>query len=116
MIRMRDITQMCFSSNVEGIVANEIEQSFYSVYSYSRIESIKHALIFLLLLFHLQGQSFLLKLSKNLETIIIKLFVIKVLVQVTIRHNYTTSWRNSHAGDLITCHQQLVKKIMVVYL
>ena len=35
---------MCFSSNVAGIMANKIEQSFYSVYSYSGIESIKHAL------------------------------------------------------------------------
>ena len=35
---------MCFSSNVAGIMANKIEQSFYSVYSCSGIESIKHAL------------------------------------------------------------------------
>ena len=41
----RDITQMCFSSNVAGIVANRIEQSFYSAYSYFGIEPIKHALI-----------------------------------------------------------------------
>ena len=41
---MRDITQLCSSSNLAGIVANKIEQSFYSVYSYSGIESIKHAL------------------------------------------------------------------------
>ena len=40
----RDIAQMCFSSNLTGIVANKIEQSFYSVYSYSGIESIEHAL------------------------------------------------------------------------
>ena len=39
----RDITQLCFPSNLAGIVANKIEQSFYSVYSYSGIESIKHA-------------------------------------------------------------------------
>ena len=26
----RDITQLCFSSNVAGIVANKTEQSFYS--------------------------------------------------------------------------------------
>ena len=39
-----DITQLCFYSNLAGIVANKIEQSFYSVYSYSGIESIKHAL------------------------------------------------------------------------
>ena len=41
----RDITQLCFSSNLAGIVANKIEQSFYSVYSYSRIESIEHTLV-----------------------------------------------------------------------
>ena len=40
----RDIAQMCFSSNLTGIVANKIEQSFYSVYSYSGIEAIEHAL------------------------------------------------------------------------
>ena len=40
----RDITRLCFSSNLAGIVANNIEQSFYSVYFYSGIESIKHAL------------------------------------------------------------------------
>ena len=40
----RDITQLYFSSNLAGIVANKIEQSFYSVYSYSGIESIEHAL------------------------------------------------------------------------
>ena len=39
----RDITQLCFSSNLTGIVANKIEQSFYSVYSYSGIESIERA-------------------------------------------------------------------------
>ena len=43
MIGTRDTTQMCFSSNVAGIVVNKIEQSFYSVYSNSGIESIKHA-------------------------------------------------------------------------
>ena len=37
-------TRLCFSSNVTGIVVNEIEQKFYSVYSYSGIESIEHAL------------------------------------------------------------------------
>ena len=40
----RDITQLYFSSNFTGIVANKIEQSFYSVYSYSRIDSIGRAL------------------------------------------------------------------------
>ena len=40
-----DITLVCFSSNLVRIVANKIEQSFYSVYSYSGIESIEHALI-----------------------------------------------------------------------
>ena len=40
----RDIAQLCFSSNLTGIVANKIEQSFYSVYSYSGIESIEHVL------------------------------------------------------------------------
>ena len=40
----RDIAQLCFSSNLTGIVANKIEHSFYSVYSYSRIKSIQHAL------------------------------------------------------------------------
>ena len=40
----RDIAQLCFSSNLTGIMDNEIEQSFYSVYS--RIESIEDALIF----------------------------------------------------------------------
>ena len=40
----RDITRLSFSSNLAGIVANKIKQSFYSVYSYSGIESIKHAL------------------------------------------------------------------------
>ena len=40
----RDIAQLCFSSNLTGIVANKIEQSFYSVYSYSGIESSEHAL------------------------------------------------------------------------
>ena len=34
----RDITQLCFSSLLAGTVANQIEQSFYSVYSYSGIE------------------------------------------------------------------------------
>ena len=40
----REITQLCFSSNFAGIVANKIEQSFYSVCSYSEIESIERAL------------------------------------------------------------------------
>ena len=42
----RDITQLCFSSNLAGIVANKIEQSFYSCLFLSRsgIESIEHAL------------------------------------------------------------------------
>ena len=40
----KDITRLCFSSNLAGIVANKIEQSFYSVYYYSGIESIEHAL------------------------------------------------------------------------
>ena len=40
----RDITQLCCSSNLAGIVANQIEQSFYSVYSYSGIDSIERAL------------------------------------------------------------------------
>ena len=44
MTAARDITQLCFSSNLAGIVANKIEQSFYSVYSYSGIESIECAL------------------------------------------------------------------------
>ena len=38
----RDITQLCCSPNFAGIVKNE--QSFYSVYSYSGIESIERAL------------------------------------------------------------------------
>ena len=41
---VKDITQLCFSSNLAGIVANKIKQNFYSVYSYSGIESIKHTL------------------------------------------------------------------------
>ena len=41
---VRDITQLCISSNLAGIVANKIEQSFYSVYSYSRKVSIECAL------------------------------------------------------------------------
>ena len=40
----RDIIQLCFSSNLAGTVANKIEQNSYSVYSYSGIESIEHAL------------------------------------------------------------------------
>ena len=38
----RDITQLCFSSNLAVVVANKIGQFFYSVYSYSGIESIEH--------------------------------------------------------------------------
>ena len=34
---------MTGASNLAEIVANKIEQSFYSVYSYSGIESIEHA-------------------------------------------------------------------------
>ena len=41
MIGTRDITQLCCYSNLAGIMANKIEQSFYSVYSYSEIESIE---------------------------------------------------------------------------
>ena len=44
MTGVRDIAQLCFSSNLARIVASKIEQSFYSVFSYSGIESIKHAL------------------------------------------------------------------------
>ena len=40
----RDITQLCFSSELAGIVSKKVEQSFYSVYSYCGIESIEHAL------------------------------------------------------------------------
>ena len=40
----RDKDQLCCSSNLAGIVSNKIEQSFYSVYSYSGIESIERAL------------------------------------------------------------------------
>ena len=40
----RSITQLCCSPNFAGNVANQIEQSFYSVYSYSGIESIERAL------------------------------------------------------------------------
>ena len=39
----RDITQLGCSPNLAGIVASKIEQSFYSDYSYSGIESIEHA-------------------------------------------------------------------------
>ena len=44
MTGVRDITQLCFSSNFAGIVANKIEQSFYSVYSSIPEESIQHTL------------------------------------------------------------------------
>ena len=30
----RDIAQLCVSSNLTGIVANKIEQRFYSVYKF----------------------------------------------------------------------------------
>ena len=43
MTGVRDITQLCFSSNLTGIVADKIEQSFYSVYSYFGLESIETA-------------------------------------------------------------------------
>ena len=43
MTGVRDITQLCFSSNFVG--TNKIKQSFYSVYSYTGIESIERALI-----------------------------------------------------------------------
>ena len=39
----RNVTQLCCSPNLVVIVANKIEQSFYSVYSYSRREPIEHA-------------------------------------------------------------------------
>ena len=45
MTLVKDITQLCFSFNLAGIVANKIEQNFYSVYSYYGIESIERALI-----------------------------------------------------------------------
>ena len=45
MTLVKDITtQLGFSSNLAGIVANKIEQNCYSVYSYSGIESIERAL------------------------------------------------------------------------
>ena len=44
MTGVRDTTQLCFSSNFTRMVANKIEQRFYSVYSYSGIESIERAL------------------------------------------------------------------------
>ena len=40
----RDITQLCCSPNLAGIVTSKIKESFYSVYSYFRIESIEHTL------------------------------------------------------------------------
>ena len=36
----RDITQLCFSSILAGIVANKIEQSSYSVYLPDGIEEV----------------------------------------------------------------------------
>ena len=44
MTGVRDTTQLCFSSNFTRMVVNKIEQRFYSVYSYSGIESIECAL------------------------------------------------------------------------
>ena len=46
---MRDITLLCCSPNLAGIVNNKTEQSLFSVYSYSRIESIERALNILLM-------------------------------------------------------------------
>ena len=43
MTGVRDITRLCCSPNLAGIVTSKIEQSFYSAYSYSGIESIEHA-------------------------------------------------------------------------
>ena len=40
----KNITQLCFSSSLAGILANKFEQNFHSVYSYSGIESIEHPL------------------------------------------------------------------------
>ena len=41
----RDITQLFFFSSIlAGIMTSKIEQSFYSVYSYSGIQSIERAL------------------------------------------------------------------------
>ena len=40
MIGAKDITRLCFSPILAGIVACKIKQSFYSVYFYSGIESI----------------------------------------------------------------------------
>ena len=40
----RDITLLYCSPNLAGIVANKIEHSFYSDYSYSRMESIERTL------------------------------------------------------------------------
>ena len=45
MSEARDITQLCCSSNLAAVIAaNKIEQSFHSVYSFSRIESIERVL------------------------------------------------------------------------
>ena len=49
MTGVRDITQLCFSLNLAGIVANKIEQSFYSVYFYSGIESVEYVLSYFVL-------------------------------------------------------------------
>ena len=40
----RDITQLCCSPNLAGIVTNKIEQTFYSVYSHSGIQSVERAI------------------------------------------------------------------------
>ena len=69
----RDITQLCCSPNLAGIVANKIEQSFYSVYSYSGIESIERGLNRMLqlsqsLCFDQQGLIFLLLTVVDLVT------------------------------------------------
>ena len=38
------MSQLCFSSNLVGIMTNKVEQNLYSVYSYSGIESTKYVL------------------------------------------------------------------------
>ena len=53
----RDITKLCCSPNLAGIVANKIEQSFYSVYSYSGIESIEHTLSYVICQIHLAEEN-----------------------------------------------------------
>ena len=44
MTGVRDITQLWCSPNLARILADKIEQSFYALYSYSGMESIKRAL------------------------------------------------------------------------